>query len=319
MAYKNGFGAWAEGVELRGAVLAENATGVLGQRAALRDALVVGQTTNAGTRRPWQMTGVALYHDAMAVTRSTFVNFTRAGLPDWVGPQVAVRFVTTPSFAGAEVSGLRFRNADPLRMDHGDPDDPRVRSVLVRDLDGSFGRGPATYVGASPLVRGPGCVDDAAVQGWVCPAGGAIARTVVEDHGDASALGAVTLQADGLEPGPLEVEGARADGALLLGRRYRVATSRPLSDDVTIVLAGSEAGYVDYAVPWPHATAFVYDGWGRWQPLEEGVGLQALDAGGWWLDRANGVLHVRHELDGSGQWLQLELCRAQWCGATGPG
>ncbi|HUG86156.1 MAG TPA: hypothetical protein VMM13_16450, partial [Euzebya sp.] len=304
-------------------ILADNGIGFLGLRARLVDATVVGVTSNAGGVVPWRQTGVGFYHQRSQIVSPTFVNF--GARPEiWQRPGLAMEFIADAQNEVSEVSGATFLNATRLRVtqpdhpEHG-PDD---RSAAVRDVDGSVSGAPALLTSADPLLHEASCPwrDDLGAR--VCPVGWDRGWLILTDQGGVD-LGATTLtRADGvagaLDGPPWNPQQRSSD--VLLDRTYRVSTATPTSGHLEVILAGIAEGYVDLAIPWPHAEAHVYDGWGRWHPVPAGGGPEALAEGGFWLDGT--TLHVRHTLDDladNGTWQRLELCAQAYCGNAGPG
>ena len=324
VAWKNeGFGAWAEGVDLHGAVLAENSIGYLGERSVLADSLVVGTTSNLGSGRPWQMTGAGLYHRGATIRDTTFVGFGATEHP-WQAPRHALRQVSEGNNRTSTVQGLRFVDAAPLQItrppgEHG----PDLRTAALADLDGSLAGQPALVVADHPLLHADGCTRRPDLGAWTCPPGWRMTWVLAADLGG-GVFGDVGLVRDDGASAPLRVDADRRRAHLdvLAGRGYRLTAPTAHSGHLELIISGDTEAFVDLAVPWPHPEAHVYDGWGRWRPLAAGSDRTALQHGGFWLDRAAGLLHVRHTLDdlaSQGTWQRLELCAQAWCGAAAPG
>ncbi len=316
------FGVWAEGADLTGAVLAENSIGFLGLDSSLRDATVVGATSNAGDR-PWRMTGVGFYHGESVISDVTFVNFAEREHP-WQHPRVALEFISENNNQVSSVSGATFVNAAPMTITQPDGDDgPDLRSAAVRDVDGSVSGAPALLTSAHPLMLDGGCTWRADLRAHACPVAYDRTWTLVRDLGGGSLGGAWLRRADGVE-GALDTddEPSRGHVDLLIDRAYRLRTGNPLSGHVELIMAGVTEGHLDVSIPWPHPEAHVYDGWGRWQEAPQVGSLASAEDVGWAFDAAAGVLHVRHTLDDlaeKGTWQRLEICAARYCGNAGPG
>ena len=324
VAWKNGsFGMWSEGVETQGAVFAENDIAFLGLDSVLRDSVVVGATSNAGDRT-WRQTGVGFYHSASRIEDVTFVNFAERDHP-WQHPSAAMEFIAHNNNQVSSVVGARFVNAHPLRVVQPPDDDGSVddRSAAVRDVDGSISGAPALLASDHPLMRDAACTWREDLRAHACPAEYERTWTLVRDLHGRSLGGAWLSRSDGVE-GALDTddEPERGHGDLLIDRAYRLRTGAPTSDHLEVIIAGIVEGHLDLTIPWPHAEAHVYDGWGRWQEVPAVGSLAAADDVGYVLDRAAGLLHVRHTLDDiadKGTWQRLELCAEAFCGNSGPG
>lgn len=322
-AWKNrSFGIWAEGVEATGAVLAENTIGFLGLDAALRDSTVVGATSNAGDRT-WRLSGVGFYHGESLVEDVTFVNFA-AREHEWQHPRVALEFISENNNRVSAVTGATFINANRMTITQPPGDDgPDRRSAAVRDLDGSVSGAPALLASDNVLMHDGGCSWRADLGAHVCPVGHETTWTMVKDLTGRSLGGAWLSRTDGAE-GAMDTDGepARGHTDLLLDRAYRLRTGQPLSGHVEWIIAGTTEGHLDMTIPWPHAQAHVYDGWGRWQEVPRVGSLSQAQDVGFVHDPAAGVLHVRHTLDDvaeKGTWQRLEICAQAYCGNAGPG
>ena len=320
-AYKNsGFGIWAEhSARVVGATLAENNVGFLGRGAvALRESTIVGATANNADKH-WSMTGVGLYHDTTDISRVTFANFKpdqwRHGVA--IGP-IVEDITTVPRF-----SSVRFVNADRVRMTPPWIDD-RVSATMITDVDGSVtGSGTGRTITAShPLLLGPGCRRSAALDAHLCPKGARITMVRVQDHtGARQKIGPASLTRD---------DGARyavpadhswssqpmSQGTVLMNRRYTMQLGRPTPANLEWVVSNAETGWVQLAVKWPHANAFVYDGWGEWaRNLKPAASQSELAQGArYWLDPATKLLHVRFSNDGAWRWLRIKACAQRHCG-----
>lgn len=318
-----GFGAWIEGAELHGGVLADNGLGFLGLRAALVDATVVGTTSNSGSDTLWRQTGVGFYHQRSEIRDVTFVNFG-ARQHSWQRPGLAMEFIAEAQNDVSDVSGATFVNATPLRITQAPhPEDgPDERSAAVRDVDGSVSGAPALLTSDSPLLHDPSCPWRADLGAHVCPAAWDRTWLILTDLGGADLDTTTLTRPDGgtgvLAGPPWEPE--QRSGDVLLDRSYRVSTASPTSGHLEVIVHGDAEGWVDLQIPWPHADAFVYDGWGRWDPVPRGSGAGAPAAGQYSFDGT--TLHVRHTLDDiaeKGGWQRLELCAQAFCGNPGPG
>ena len=317
-AYKNaGFGVWAEhNVAVANAQLSDNAVGFLGRDAMLRDSHVVGSTPNAGQKH-WSMIGAGFYHDAMGVHRVTFANFK----PEEWRHAVALGSVVEDINTLPEVSGARFVNADRVRLTPPWQED-QVSAAGFRDLDGSVtGTGePSTVVSANPLMRAEGCTADARMDGYVCPPGGAYTYVMARDDTGATAeLGPTSIvRDDGVAYAASSESGGepQSETTVPLNRRYRFDLGRTTPNELEWVVANSDTGWVQLSTAWPHASVFVYEGWGEWaRTLEQAASQSELSQGGrYWLDPATGRVHVRFANDGDWSWQRIKVCVQRYCG-----
>lgn len=317
--YKNsGFGVWAEhNVAVARATLSENNVGFLGRDAVLRDSHVVGTTSNAGSKL-WSMTGLGFYHDLMTARGVTFANFK----PDEWRHGVAIGSVVEHINAVPRVSDVRFVNADRLRLTPAWIKD-RHSAAALRDLDGSVtGSGkPSTVISRHPLLRNAKCVANARVLGYVCPPGGAFTYVRAQDQtGNGADLGPTdVVRGDGVRyramSDPGHASRPQSETTVPLGRTYRYELGRTTPRNLEWVVANDEAGWVQLAVRWPHAVAYVYEGWGEWaRTLRPATSAAGLAAGRYWLDPSTKRLFVRFTNDGEWEWLRMKLCATQYCG-----
>ncbi len=312
-----GFGAWIEGTELRGSVLAENSIGFLGTPGRLVDATVVGDTTNAAGDAPWRKTGVGFYHERSDIVRPTFVNYA-ARQHSWQRPRLAMEYIADEHNVVSEVTGATFVNAARLQVvdQPGEDGTPDLRAAAIRDVDGSISGAPALLASNHPLMHDASCAWREDLRARTCPTGyDRVWLRLADQGGDP---GAVTLRRDDGVSAPLD--GPRwadeASGDVLLDRTYAVSSAAAHSGRLEVILYGQVEGYVDLQIPWPFPTAHVYDGWGRWHEVPAGP----LAEGGWSL--SGSTLTVRHRLDDlaeQGTWQRLELCAQAFCGNAGPG
>jgi putative cell wall-binding protein len=312
-----GFGAWVEGAELHGGVLAGNGIGFLGQRAALVDAAVVGDTPSGVGAELWRQTGVGFYHDRGDVRGVTFAAFG-AARHSWQLPRFAMEVISDEHNVVSEVSGVRFVDAQRLRVvQPADEEGPDLRAHAIRDVDGSVSGAPALLASAHPLLHDAACSWREDLRANACPVAYDRVWLRILDLGGVPLSGVTLTREDGVAA-PLD--GPRwadeASGDILLDRAYSVAAPAAHTGHLELILYGQVAGHVDLAIPWPFPAAHVYDGWGRWHEVAAGDPA----TGGWRL--ADGVLHVRHalrDLADRGTWQRMELCALPYCGNAGPG
>ena len=318
-AWKNsGFGVWADhNVAVAGATLSDNAVGFLGRDAAIRNSVFVGATSNAGQKH-WSTTGLGMYHDTFTASGVTFANFK----PEEWRHGVAIGSIVEHINALPKISDARFVNADRVRLTPPWVDDV-VPASGFRDLDGSVsGTGkPSTIVSANPLLRHDECVRAAAVDGYLCPPGGEVAYVLLQDEsGNNAPLGPTTVNRDdGLSAlatsDPGFANGPQSETSVALGHRYRFDLGRQTPSELEWVVAGEQTGWVQLAVPWPHDSLYVYEGWGEWADTLDAASSQSgLDGGHYWLDPDTNRVHVRFSNSGSWTWQRIKVCTQRYCG-----
>ncbi len=311
-----GFGVWTEGADVVRGTISANQIGFLGQRAALSGTTVVGRTASGVADEMYRLTGVGFYHGASDISDVTFAHFGQR-LHAWQRPGLAMEVVTDEMFDRSRVSGARFVDATPIRIgNHGDDDGPRAGIVL--DADGSVSGAPAALVpDNNPLLFDPSCTARPAMRAYACPPSYDQTFLRLTDEGG-GVMGQVTAHRRG--GGSAVLDGPRWDagassGDVLLDSTYDLTMTGTHSGHLEVILTGSTPGHVGLAIPWPHPSAHVYDGWGRWTPVATDDPAQP------WSLR-DGVLTVRHALDDieeDGTWQRLELCALRHCGNDGPG
>ncbi|MEE8599982.1 cell wall-binding repeat-containing protein [Euzebya tangerina] len=312
--YKNGsFGAWIEGTELHDTMLSGNGIGFLGLRAALRDSTVVGSTLNDSGDVPWRLTGVGFYHQRSEISDVQFINFGQRPR-DWMRQGLAMEFIANDRNEISVVTGASFLNANRLQITRpDDPEDgPDNRSAAIRDADGSISGAPAVLASNHPLVYEPSCTWREEFGAHACAPQNRLAwLKIVDMNGGIS--GATLTRSDGFsaafgDPDP----GETAEGDVLMDRAYAVSSATPHSGHLEIILSGREEGFVDLEIPWPHAEAHAYDGWGRWHEISADANF-SFDGS---------VIRLRHNLDDfeeDGRYQRIEVCAAEFCGNDGPG
>lgn len=191
VAYKHrGAGAWFRGdsTVLRGALLVDNAVGVTFASSAsgLEDSVLVGESANKGTPRPWETTGL----DGRTLPRHWDEGFAIRGFEYYDGPVFvrnsrfeayapnsqrqagAIGVLDFTSFSMSPLSyaeGLTFGpGTNRVRLETRDMAgyDPRAeddgedgyRSAVFRDVDGSVTGEAGAYVTVTnPLLAAPSC------------------------------------------------------------------------------------------------------------------------------------------------------------------
>jgi hypothetical protein len=317
LAYKNAsFGVWAERsrrVTVSGAVLAGNGTGYTGPGTTLRDSLIVGATANDAAR-PWMQLGLGLYHNGTDVDGVTFANFAHDGQRE----HAAIGTIAQDTHDAARIRRARFVNVpDAARVRVVPPWAGADRATVLLDVDGSISGSPAAITSAHPILRVPGCTARPAWQGEVCPIGATYGTIrLVDATGSTEALGPVAVSRAGGGSGvvhsdPEWTRTPEASFTVQWGAAYTASLGRTTPRTFEVVLASAEpSGDVRLSVPWPHASVFVYRGWGEWAtPLAPG------DPGGEDAYRlAGGQLTLRPFTDEGSSWSRWLVCAERGCG-----
>ncbi|MBA2665793.1 MAG: transmembrane domain-containing protein [Trueperaceae bacterium] len=344
-----GRGVWFRGDHtlLRGGVLFDNAIGAtFASRSTWAEGVsFVGETSNLGTPRHWETTGVGgrtlprhwdpsfairgfeFYDGDVGVRESAFAAF----VPNDVRQASALAFLDFTSFPVSPLNaaaGLDFAPgtnrvhlASRPTPDDGAGGEDGYRSALFADLDGSVtGTAGRVVTVSNPFLTTPSCTERPAWNAFVCP--GRYASLSLYDVGSvAVGLAPVTItRADGA---PHVMRGAPRGGAPTLFR-----TLLRLDDTYGYTFAGSpghlrlilqdvEPGdtlFVSH--PHPDADVAIYRDW--WiderNRLTEYASLAALQAAaGAGFHLTGGTLHVRLVVQPDRSYAQVEICRAALC------
>ncbi len=311
--WKNeGFGVWLEhDVRLDGAVLADNRVGLLARDATVRDAVVVGQTTNAFDR-PWQVFGVGLYSARGDVADVDLVNFRPS--PDG-RDAAAVHFVDRSTRVPSVLADLRFLNAAGLHWWDGGEQDPEVPPAAVHDTDGSLSGAPGLLVAPGTALDGPDCTDVNPGRPMRRCAAGPTVLVEVRDLAERATLlpASVVRSGDGQRGVMVGHDGAHdARAAIRMGPRHAIELATTTPGVTRVIASGRDDGPVEVTLPWTGGAPYVYRHWDHETPLAAAPSGQQLSEQLRWSADGSTVT-LRLILDEESDWAALDVCAEAGC------
>lgn len=266
-AFKNSIGGiWIDDDDhiVRGALLADNASGIVIAQSTVEGSVIVGRTANTNGETKTLGDGfssVGINTASMqgtekgpTVRTTAFVNLADAafGLRN-------PALLPSSSFSG--ITLVNTPQPISFRLE-------QMSGGLV-DLDGSLTGvgGPRVVVGNRPLQAGPGCTLNAAWNAYLCPASNKLASIAVDMLGDSSdaAWEPITVTRDDGVSGPMGRDTDATGGMVLSGRTYRLSFNGGFTrgsyllstdDDDDEALTVGEWAVV--GVPLPGGAAYAY-------------------------------------------------------------